>query len=245
MFTYKWFQEQAKTIGIKLSARQLNQFKQYERLLIAENSKFNLMAGIKSRLLPDHFLDSLTAALCKCLFKDCRLLDIGSGAGFPGVPLKIAFPEIKLTIIESRRKRAEFLERLLSALELPETSVLEVRAEEAGRDIDLRESYNVVVARAVAELSVLLEYALPLLAKGGWLVALKGPRGTIEAEETQKVANFLGGEIKDIISVKLIPDKVRKLILIQKVRETPQRWPRRTGLPSKRPLKVDKLKDYE
>ncbi|HEX21728.1 MAG TPA: 16S rRNA (guanine(527)-N(7))-methyltransferase RsmG, partial [Actinobacteria bacterium] len=240
-----WLQEQVKTLGIDLSSRQLSQFKKYQQLLTTESAKFNLMSIDEKRLLPDHFLDSLSVALCKCLFKNCRLTDIGSGAGFPGIPLKIAFPEVKLIMVESRRKRAEFLELLISKLELKKTSVIRIRAEEAGRAPDFRRKNNIVVARAVAELSVLLEYALPLLSVGGWFVALKGPKGVAEAKDAEGIANILGGETKDIISVKLIPNKVRNLILIQKVRETPERWPRRTGVPGKRPLKAGKLLNNE
>jgi len=241
MFTYEWFQEQVKTLGVDLSSSQLSQFKKYQQLLVTESAKFNLISIDAKRLLADHFLDSLSVLLCTCLFNGCSLLDIGSGAGFPGIPLKIVFPEIDLIMVESRQKRADFLDRIISELKLSKAAVIKTRAEVVGRDPDFRRKADVVVARAVAELSVLLEYALPLLSDGGWFVALKGPKGKAEAEEAEAVANYLGGELKEIISVKLIPDKVRNLILWQKVKETPRRYPRRTGLPGKRPLKAGNL----
>ena len=239
MYSYEWLREQARKFGVSLSDYQIGQFKRYAQLLGEEKEKFNLTAADWDRLIPDHFLDSLSTALGGSFVDRNRVVDIGSGAGFPGIPLKIAFPGILITLVESRRKRAEFLRNACLELELKDASVFTERAEAAGRDPGLREKNNLVVARAVADLRVLLEYALPLLTTGGLFIALKGPKGLDEASAAKNTALVLGGKIKKIIPVNFIPDRVRNLVIIEKIAATPARFPRRAGMPSKRPLNSD------
>lgn len=237
MYDYRWLKEQAKKVGISLSESQLELFKRFEELLLLGTKRFNLTSAEPERIIPDHFLDSLSVVLCRCLKIDCRLVDVGSGAGFPGIPLKIAFPEIKLSLVESRLKRVQFLKRTVSELGLSSVKIIPERAEAAGHNSNLREKNNLAVARAVADLRVLLEYALPLLVVDGWFVALKGPKGTAEVELAYNASRRLGGEIAEIIPVHVVPGKIRNLILVKKISPTPAGFPRRVGIPSKRPLK--------
>lgn len=229
--------EKSLEIGIKLEVSQINSLKKFAAFLIAENQKYNLISGVDESLIPDHFLDSLTASLGGDFTKRPKVTDIGSGAGFPGVVIKIAFPEITLTLIESRKKRAGFLRELAALLDLNDIMVLEERAEDAGRDPRYRENSDIVLSRAVARLRVLLEYALPLMVVGGRLIALKGAEAALEVEEGKGALRKLGGEIKEVRAVYPIAGKTRNLVIVEKTAVTPIEYPRRSGIPSKRPIK--------
>jgi 16S rRNA (guanine527-N7)-methyltransferase len=222
--------------GLALSQRQLDQFDAYATELQHWNDQLNLTT-VTSRdaIITRHFLDSLRCALS---WGDApaTLADIGSGAGFPGLPLKILRPELQLTLVESIEKKAQFLRHMAAALGLDDVQVLAARAEAIGQEPGQRERYQVVAARAVAELRVLAEYCLPLVALGGRLLAPKGPQAAGEAALADRAIQELGGRLLAIEPVELPGEPARTLVVIEKLTATPPRYPRRAGIPSKRPL---------
>ncbi len=233
--------EPAQRLGLSLSAPQLAQFSEYTRLLIAGNKRANLTsvtdpADVQVR----HYLDSLTAVLALPRWPDgLRVVDIGAGAGFPGVPLKIAFPGIRLTLADSVGKKTAFLQNLVAELGLADVETLTIRAEELGRTEGYRGQFDVALARGVAALPALVEYALPLCKGHGHLLAWKGKDGPAEAKTAANALAELGGRIAGLHSVNglsppLPPD--RWLVCVEKVRRTPGRYPRRVGVPAKQPL---------
>ena len=225
-------------IGVTLTSRQLASFERYELDLLEWNERFNLTAireaeGIRTK----HFLDSLT---CWLVMKDAppgRLADIGTGAGFPGIPLKILLPNIQLTLVESVGKKVDFLRHTVQSLGLDRVDILQARAEELGLDRNHRERYDWVVARAVANLTTLAEYLLPLTRLGGAILAQKGETGPAETHAAQHAIHILGGRLRNLHKINL-PGIVedRYLIVIDKIATTPTGYPRRVGLPAKKPI---------
>ena len=232
--TSEFLKEGAKKFGISLSPEQIEKFLLYLEELKSWNKKINLTALRKDEeIVIKHFLDSLS---CYLLMKKTpeRLVDIGPGAGFPSLPLKILLPQIKCTLIEAREKKIVFLQHLIKKLNLHNVTLIKARAEEAAKG-EKRESFDMAVGRAVARLNILLEYALPYLKIGGYLIAQKGNIEKIE--KAQNALSILGGRIVEVKNIKLpFLDQSRSLILIQKIRTTPSRYPRRPGIPQKRPL---------
>ncbi|MSQ22854.1 MAG: 16S rRNA (guanine(527)-N(7))-methyltransferase RsmG [Dehalococcoidia bacterium] len=236
----QWLESGAQKLGFALTSQQLQQFRRYQQELLAWNRKFNLTAITEPADIEQfHFLDSLSVALAlpDSVRATGRLCDVGSGAGFPGVPLKLLFPGIRLTLIDSTAKRARFLSALVAALGLENVEVRTGRCEDLAQDAQLRESFDAVVARAVAPLRVLAEYALPFCRLGGCGVFQK--KGGIQAElaEAAQAWKELGGGHP---VVKPIPQEVlggdRVLVVVEKVSGTADRYPRRAGVPAKRPL---------
>ncbi|GAP21730.1 16S rRNA (guanine(527)-N(7))-methyltransferase RsmG [Leptolinea tardivitalis] len=230
---------QAKTLlGLQLTPRQVEAFSLYEKELLEWNEKFNLTAIRKpEEIRSKHFLDSLT---CMQGFKEPRpvkVIDIGTGAGFPGIPLKIIFPQLRLTLVESVGKKADFCRHMIEVLHLDKVEVLQARAEDLGQLNAHRESYDLAVARAVAALPVLAEYLLPLVKVGGRMIAQKGESAPAEVHAAEHAVQILGGRVQQITPVVLpgVADE-RFLVIIDKVAATPKPYPRRAGLPSKRPL---------
>jgi 16S rRNA (guanine527-N7)-methyltransferase len=227
-------------LKLELSPGQLAAFQVYADELRAWNEKFNLTAitdpeGIQVK----HFLDSLS--VLKAVgpsFGRTRLIDVGTGAGFPGLPLKILCPELRLTLVEATGKKVTFCQAMVDKLALPNVIVVKARAEEIGRDPAHRELYDWAVARAVAEMPVLLEYLLPLVRRGGHALAQKGESGPAEAQAAEPALRRLGGQLKQVLPVEL-PGVVetRYLVVFQKVAATPPAYPRRPGVPGKQPLK--------
>ena len=231
----------AKQLGVCLSRDQLDLFSHYTRLLAEGNRRANLTAITDpTEVQVRHYLDSLTAVLVNTEWKDnLRVIDLGAGAGFPGVPLKIAFPGIRLTLVESVGKKTAFLRELVERLGLPDVEALTTRAEELARVEGYRGQFDLALARGVAALPVLIEYALPLCKGHGKLLAWKGKDGPAEARASAKALAELGGKIAEMcpvtaLSPPLPPD--RWLICVQKIRRTPGRYPRRVGVPAKQPL---------
>lgn len=234
----------AADLGFALTAEQRALFRRYQALLIEENP----LAGITAVVEPEevqrrHFLESIAVApaltsLGLPLPKDGRLADVGSGGGFPGLPLAIVLPLLRATLIESHGRRSAFLERLVAALGMESrVDVVHARAEEAGRRPELREGHNIVVSRAVAPLRVLAELALPLLREGGILAAVKGSRARDEIAEAGPALAELGGGEPQVVPIAVAGAGVRPvLVVVQKVATTPQRYPRRVGVPKRRPL---------
>ncbi len=225
-------------LGLDLTPKQLEQFSIYKRTLEEGKAKANLTSIEGEDIVYLHFLDSLTGAVSLEIDKGEALLDVGSGAGFPGFPLKIFRPDIKLFIIDASRKRLEYLDFLKRELALDNVSFIHGRAEEVAHDKEFRGRFSTVVSRAVASLPVLLEYCLPFCCLGGIFCAYKGPGAPGELAESKKALEILGGTyIKEQRFVLPNKEAKRTLLLIRMDRaETPSRYPRRPGIPAKRPL---------
>jgi len=224
--------------NIHLTQTQIDTLSIYERELVIWNDKISLTAirdaeGIRIK----HFLDSFSCVLAWGDQPPKTLVDVGVGAGFPGIPLKIIYPELHLTLVESVAKKAKFCQLMVDTLKLKNVTVIQARAEKLGQNPKHRESYDWAVARAVAKLPILSEYLLPLVKVGGKMLAQKGERGLAETQDAENALNILGGELEQVISLTL-PSVVeeRYLILINKISTTPSQYPRREGIPSKRTL---------
>ena len=234
----KLVQDAQALFNVHLTGRQVIALTTYERELIEWNQKFNLtairdVAGIRTK----HFLDSFSCVLAWKGNPPANLIDIGSGAGFPGIPLKIIYPNTKLTLVESVGKKAMFCQHIVSLLGLEGVNVINSRAEDLGQLREHREHYEWGIARAVANMRVLSEYLLPLVQVGGMMLAQKGESGPAEVHTAEKVIKLLGGEVRQLISVTL-PGVVeeRHLVLVDKVAATPPGYPRKPGVPTKKPL---------
>lgn len=224
--------------GIHLNASQSAAFEIYERELIEWNERFNLTAiHDPFQIRIKHFLDSLSCSLAMQSHPTKLVIDIGTGAGFPGIPLKILDPGMKLTLVESVGKKAAFCRHICQVLELENAEVVQERAEVAAFRLELREQCDWAVARAVAALPVLAEYLLPFVRLGGFALAMKGESGPAEAHSAQPGIQLLGGEVDQLLPVTLPGiEEERFLVMIKKVAATPDRYPRRAGIPAKRPL---------
>ncbi|MBM3934990.1 MAG: 16S rRNA (guanine(527)-N(7))-methyltransferase RsmG [SAR202 cluster bacterium] len=237
----KVLDEGAARLGVPLDGDKIAAFERYAAELLDWNSRFNLTAvtdplQIQSR----HFLDSLTTVLALpqgYLARPGSMIDIGSGAGFPGIPLKIAFPQARLTLLEATAKKTAFLSHVAGALGLVDTTVVTGRAEDLGHSPEHRARYDLVVCRAVARLNTLAEITLPFAKRGGLVVAHKGPGAAEEIEQARKAIRVLGGSISEVKKARIEgSDWGGVLVVIEKVAETPSAYPRRAGVPGKSPL---------
>ncbi len=234
----KLVSETERMTGIRLTDSQISSLKAYEALLVEWNEKFNLTAIREvEQIRTKHFLDSMTCFLAFGEQKPGSLVDVGTGAGFPGIVLKILLPKMRLTLVESVGKKAGFCEHVVETLKLDQVTVVRARAEEVGSDPAHRERYDWAVARAVAQLPILSEYLLPLVKLGGKMLAQKGETGPAEAQRAERAIKILGGHLRQLTPLNL-PGVVedRYLIVVDKVAATPQDFPRRVGIPSKSPL---------
>ncbi len=231
--------EGARELEIELSEKQVKQFLAYLEILQNWNKRMNLTSLKDPReIIVTHFLDSLTVNKGIDKIDSFRVIDIGTGAGFPGIPLKILRPKISLSLLDSSRKRIEFLKYLSKSLKLKDLEIIWGRAEEYGRKEGYRERYDIVLARALARLNILVELGIPFLKIRGLFIAQKGQKLKEKLEEARKAIEILGGELKGIIPLRLpFSRKSRKLVIIEKILETPPRFPRRSGIPQKRPLR--------
>lgn len=223
---------------LSLNPKQIQQFTLYEKLLLEWNEKFNLTAirdvpGIRTK----HFLDSLSVSRLFTKTFPTSLMDIGTGAGFPGIPLKIVFPQLHLALVESVGKKSAFCQLVVDELALSCTEVLTGRAEDLAHQNKYRERFDMVVARAVANMPVLVEYLLPFARVGGKMIAQKGISAHEETQSAGHAMKVLGGELENVHPVVLpgVSDE-RFLVVIKKTAATPPLYPRRSGLPSKKPL---------
>lgn len=226
-----------KEAGLSFSEKQLEQFSLYFDLLIETNKVMNLTAITEpEEVAVKHIIDSLLAYDEK-VFPGKLLGDVGTGAGFPGIPLKIYCPELKVVLLDSLAKRLKFLDNVIETLGLKDITCVHLRAEDAGQNKDHREKYDLVTARAVARLSVLSEYCLPLVKQGGYFIAMKGSKFVEEIAEGRTAVGILGGEIISAEEVKLPGlDDGRAIIRIRKIKKTPVKYPRKAGVPEKQPL---------
>lgn len=234
-----WHKHAAQEYGIHLNERQQAQFDQYLVELLEWNQKFNLTAIREPAAIEiKHFLDSVS--LVKAFpdgFTLKSMIDIGTGAGLPGIPLKILYPEARLTLVESIKKKAGFCEYAAQQLGLNDVIVSSARAEEIGQQPEHREAYQLALARAVASMPVLVEYLLPLVELGGLVVMQKGSSAREEADASRNAIRLLGGKLLDIIPIHLPElDDQRFVVVLEKIRATPSDFPRRVGIPAKSPI---------
>lgn len=228
------FINKLKEKGIVLSKQQIQQFKQYFEILVEWNEKMNLTAITDEEgVYLKHFYDSLTIAF-DFDFKDQSIVDVGAGAGFPSVPLKIVYPDLKITIVDSLTKRITFLNHLFKELGLQNCKAISARAEDYAKDN--RQKANIVMARAVARLNILDELCLPLVGVDGYFLALKGLKAKEELDEAKKGIEMLGGKVEKVIDFTLTNDDHRSNIIIKKVKDTPAKYPRMFGKIKKQPL---------
>ena len=228
----------AEAAGIALTEEQLLRFTRYDALLVDWNERMNLTALTEPKdVAVKHMIDSLTAYDAALFSGAPRVIDVGTGAGFPGLPLKIYDPTIQLTLMDSLAKRLTFLEAVIDDLSLTGVTCIHARAEDGARDMHHRERYDLAVSRAVARLPVLLEYTLPFVKKGGHLIALKGRTAEEEAKDAKRALKLLGGRLETIRPVTLpgLSDK-RAVLTITKIAPTPKAYPRKAGTPAKKPL---------
>ncbi len=230
--------EKAGKMGILLPPDSEKLFSSYTDLLLKFNRVMNLTAITdRDEILVKHYLDSLSPLIYSLIEDEKSVVDVGTGAGFPGIPLKIGKRDISLTLIDSLNKRVEFLKTVAEELSLEDVTVIHGRAEEKGHDGFLREQFDYAVSRAVAPLSVLAEYCLPFVKVGGRFLSLKGPSPEEEIKEGEKAIETLGGKVEEVYTVNLPGDITHSIVLIKKISQTPLTYPRKPGKPSKSPIK--------
>lgn len=233
-----FLKNECKKIGVELTEAQIHQFQAYYDFLIEKNKVMNLTAITEYKeVVQKHFVDSLSLIKAIDINNCSSLIDVGTGAGFPGVPLKIAFPHLKVVLLDSLNKRILFLNDLIQLLHLENITAVHVRAEDAARDKKYREQFDLCVSRAVANLSSLSEYCLPFVKIDGLFVSYKSIKIDEEAANARKALFLLGGEYVDKLQFTLPDTDIgRALLVIKKEKKTPMKYPRKAGLPSKEPL---------
>lgn len=224
--------------SLSLEKRQICQFLKYYELLVHWNTFVNLTAITEfSEVIKKHFIDSLSLVRYIDLSKVDTVIDVGTGAGFPGIPLKIAFPHLHITLLDSLQKRVSFLNEVIRELDLSEVETIHGRAEDFAKSDLFREKYDLCVSRAVANFSILSEYCIPFLKTGGSFVSYKSDKVSEEIESSGNAVKILGGSIKEKFEFVLpYTDISRTIVIVQKKKETPVKFPRKAGLPSKEPL---------
>ena len=225
-------------IGISLNEEQKQQFIAFYEYLVEKNKVMNL-TGITEfqEVLVKHFLDSLACVKVVDMKKVTTVMDIGTGAGFPGVPLKIAFPHLEACLLDSLKKRVNFLEETFALLKLQNITAIHGRAEEFAKNKSYRETYDLCVSRAVSNLATLSEYCLPYVKVGGKFISYKSGTVQEEAEQAEKAVRILGGKIQDVVYFNLPDSEIqRSLVVIEKIKPTPGKYPRKAGTPLKEPL---------
>ena len=235
------FEKDCKALGVTLSDEQIQQFLKYYEMLVEWNEVMNLTAITEyDEVMKKHFVDSIS--LCKAydVTQNKTVIDVGTGAGFPGLALKIAFPDLQVTLLDSLNKRIKFLDEVIQRLELENIRTVHSRAEELAQKKEYREQFSLCVSRAVANLATLSEYCLPFIKKGGFFVSYKSGEVADELKNAEKAIKILGGERQQPIYFNLPgTDIQRSFIIIKKTETTPKKYPRKAGTPSKQPLGVE------
>lgn len=229
----------AEDVGLELTTEQYDQFITYMRLLQEWNEKINLTAILEDEeIIKKHFIDSIKAFKRDEFKKNVNMIDVGTGAGFPGIPIAIMNPNINVTLLDSLNKRIKFLDIVISKLGLKNIKTIHSRAEDGARNKKLREKFDIATSRAVANMSVLSEYCLPYVKVGGKFIALKGPAVDQEIEESDVAIKTLGGELEQICEVKIEDTDLRhNLVVVKKIKECAKTYPRKAGTISKNPIK--------
>jgi len=228
-------------MGINLNNEQIKKFSRYLELLVQWNQKINLTSlKTPQEIIIKHFLDSISCIKAINKYIDTEgvsVIDVGAGAGFPGIPIKIICPSVRLSLLEARKKKTIFLEKVTEEMNFQQVEILNGRAETFGKGADHRERYDIAISRAVAHLNILSEYCLPLVRVGGFFVAQKGKSYKKETEKSFKTIQVLGGELIGAENVRIpFINQERYLLVIKKIKDTPSKYPRKEGLPQKRPL---------
>ncbi len=231
-------EEAASLLDLRLSAAQIQQFHQLSELLLDWNQRINLTAiRDPAAIAVKHYLDSLTLAKVIPCFAGRRLIDVGTGAGFPGLALAIVFPRLRVTLLDATAKKLRFINQAGQTLGLENIRTLRIRAEDAGRHPKHRGAYDLVTARAVAKMPTLMEYTLPLAKIGGQVIAMQGSRAYEETSRAAKAIARLGGELFAIEEIRLPTlDQPRYLVVIDKIKRTPKGYPRQAGVPARQPI---------
>lgn len=234
--------KKSEMLDISLLEKQLQQFLSYYEMLIEKNKVMNLTAITeKEEVIDKHFIDSISFNKAMDVTKSLKILDLGTGAGFPGIPLKIAYPNLEITLLDSLNKRIKFLDEVIEALGLEGISTIHGRAEDYAKQVSYREQFDICVSRAVANLATLSEYCLPYVKEGGCFISYKSGSVEEELEQSKKAIFELGGKVKEVIAFTLPETDIeRTFVVIEKVRKTPKKYPRKAGLPSKEPIGVIK-----
>ena len=231
------FCKDCKLVNITLSDLQMKQFQRYYELLVEWNSFMNLTAITEySEVLKKHFFDSLSIAKTMDMTKVISMIDIGTGAGFPGIPLKIAFPHLKVVLLDSLGKRIKFLNSVIEELQLKDIEAIHGRAEDFAKDVKYREQFDLSVSRAVANLASLSEYCIPYIKIGGSFVSYKSVKAEEEIHNAEKAISVLGGKVENICKFELLDTGERTLVKIKKVKKTDKKYPRKAGMPSREPI---------
>ncbi|SNS54377.1 16S rRNA m(7)G-527 methyltransferase [Anaerovirgula multivorans] len=235
----KLLQEGSIELGAQIEEKQIHQLLKYKDILLEWNQKMNLTAIEEEKeVIIKHFLDSISCVKIEQLRNNGKLIDVGTGAGFPGIPLKVIFPQLKLTLLDSLNKRINFLKEVCLQLQLEEVEFIHGRAEDYGQEKRYRETYDYAVARAVAPLNILVEYCLPFVKVGGYFICQKGKALQEELLEAEKAIKVLGGKIVDKEDITLpFSDITHSILLIEKTKQTSTKYPRKAGLPTKNPIK--------
>lgn len=231
------FIKEALKMGLNITAEKEKCFEKYREMMLSYNEKVNLTAITDDdEIREKHFLDCAALALCPQIKENAAVIDIGAGAGFPSVPLKIMRGDICLTMLDSLNKRVAFLCDVTKELKFENTYAVHMRAEDGGQNKKMREGFDIATARAVADMAVLSEYALPFVKPGGYFIAMKGPDCDAELERAKPAIKALGGKTEEVIKVKLPSGAVHSIIIIKKINNTPEKYPRKAGKPTKEPL---------
>ena len=231
--------KKVKELSIVLNDKQIQQFEQYYNILVEWNKVMNLTAITEyEEVVEKHFLDSLTIVDAINIKKIDTLIDVGTGAGFPGIPLKIVFPHLKVTLLDSLNKRIKFLNEVIDLLELDDIKAIHGRAEDYAKQAEYREQYDICVSRAVANLATLSEYCLPYVKVDGLFVPYKSGEIDEELKNSEKAVSILGGKVEEVVKFQLPGTDIgRSFVKIHKIKETKKKYPRKAGMPTKEPLK--------
>lgn len=238
-YNLKKFKAGCEVLNIELTEEQYQQFITYYEMLIEKNKVMNLTAITEyDEVIEKHFLDSLSLIKAVDLEKELSILDLGTGAGFPGIPLKIAFPDLNVLLMDSLNKRINFLQEVIQTLGLEKITAVHGRAEEMARKKEYRENFDLCVSRAVANLASLSEYCIPFVKQGGFFISYKSGEIEEELQQAEKAVKVLGGKVKEVIKFELPNTEMsRSFVQVEKIKSTPKVYPRKAGTPGKEPIK--------